>query len=42
MFIAGMVVMIVLGAVVAMGVAGYLIDKSADNEKDHREKDQGA
>ena len=40
MFIAGMVVMIVLGAVCAMGVAGYLIDKSAD--KDHREKDQGA
>jgi putative effector of murein hydrolase LrgA (UPF0299 family) len=29
-----MVVSIVLGTVVAMGVVGYLIDKSADRERD--------
>ena len=40
MFIASMVVMIVIGAVAALGVVGYLIDKSTD--RDHREKDQGA
>ena len=33
MFIAGMVVMIVVGAVVAMGIVGYLIDRSADRRK---------
>ena len=32
MFIAGMVVMIVIVAAVAMGVVGYLIDKSADGD----------
>ena len=32
--LAAMVVTVVLGAVLAMGVAGYLIDKSADQEKD--------
>ena len=32
MFIASMVVMIVVGAAVAMGVVGYLIDKSADGD----------
>jgi hypothetical protein len=34
MFIAGMVVMVVVGAIVALGVVGYLIDKSADREGD--------
>ena len=34
MLIASMVVMIVLGSVVALGVIGYLIDKSADAERD--------
>ena len=34
MFIAGMVVSIVIGAVAALGVVGYLIDKSADRERD--------
>ena len=34
MFIASMVVMIVIGAVVAMGIVGYLIDKSADGKRD--------
>ena len=29
-----MVVSIVLGAVVALGIVGYLVDKSADGEKD--------
>jgi len=29
-----MVVSIVIGAVVAMGLVGYWIDKSADGEKD--------
>jgi len=33
-FIASMVVMIVIGAVAALGVVGYLIDKGADQEKD--------
>ena len=42
MLIASMVVMIVVGAVAALGVVGYLIDKGADQEKGHREKDQGA
>jgi len=41
MFIAGMVVMTVLGAIAAMGVAGYLIDKCADRQVGP-EKDQGA
>lgn len=34
MFIAGMVVMIVVGAVVATGIVGYLIDKSANGKRD--------
>jgi hypothetical protein len=34
MFIALMVVTVVLGAVAALGLVGYLIDKSADREKD--------
>ena len=34
MLIASMVVMIVLGAIAALGVVGYLIDKSADGERD--------
>ena len=34
MALASMVVMIVIGAVVALGVVGYLIDKSADQERD--------
>jgi hypothetical protein len=34
MLIASMVVMIVLGSVVALGVVGYLIDKSTDGERD--------
>ena len=34
MFIASMVVTVVVGAIVALGVVGYLIDKSADREKD--------
>jgi hypothetical protein len=34
MLIAGMVVMIVLGSVVALGVVGYWIDKNADGGKD--------
>ena len=34
MLIASMVVMIVLGSIVALGVVGYLIDKSADGGKD--------
>jgi hypothetical protein len=34
MLIAGMVVMIVLGSIVALGVVGYLIDRSADEGKD--------
>jgi hypothetical protein len=34
MLIASMVVMIVLGSVVALAVVGYLIDKSADGERD--------
>lgn len=34
MFIASMVVMIVIGAVVAMGIVGYLIDKGADGKRD--------
>jgi hypothetical protein len=42
MFIASMVVMIVIGAVAALGVVGYLIDKSADRDKGHSQKDQGA
>jgi len=29
-----MVVSIVIGAVVAMGIVGYLIDKSANGERD--------
>ena len=32
--LAAMVVMIVVGAVVAMALVGYLVDKSADGEKD--------
>jgi preprotein translocase subunit Sss1 len=28
------VVLVVLGGIVALGVVGYLIDKSADREKD--------
>jgi hypothetical protein len=28
------VVIVVLGAVVAMGVVGYLVDKSADQKRD--------
>jgi preprotein translocase subunit Sss1 len=28
------VVIVVLGGIVALGVVGYLIDKSADREKD--------
>jgi len=34
MFIASMVVMIVVGAVAALGVVGYWIDKSADGKRD--------
>ena len=34
MFIASMVVMIVIGAVAAMGIVGYLIDKSVDRKRD--------
>jgi hypothetical protein len=34
MFIASMVVMVVLGAIAALAIAGYLIDKSADREGD--------
>ena len=34
MFIAGMVVTVVLGTIVALGVVGYLIDKRADRDKD--------
>ena len=34
MLIAGMVVMIVFGSVVALGVVGYLIDKSAAGKRD--------
>jgi uncharacterized membrane protein YsdA (DUF1294 family) len=34
MAIASMVVSIVVAAVAAMGFVGYLIDKSADREKD--------
>jgi hypothetical protein len=34
MAIAVMVVSVVLGAVAAMGIVGYLIDKSADRDKD--------
>ena len=34
MFIASMVVSIVIGAVVVMGLVGYLIDRSADGERD--------
>ena len=34
MFIASMVVMIVIAAVAALGVVGYLIDKSAAGKRD--------
>jgi hypothetical protein len=34
MFIAGMVVMIVLGSVAALAVVGYWIDKNADGGRD--------
>jgi len=34
MFIAGMVVTVVVGAIVALGVVGYLIDKNADRDGD--------
>lgn len=34
MAIASMVVMIVLGATAALGIVGYLIDKSADRDGD--------
>jgi hypothetical protein len=34
MFLASMVVLVVLGSVLALGVVGYLIDKSAAGEKD--------
>lgn len=34
MFIASMVVTVVVGAIVALGIVGYLIDKSADREGD--------
>jgi len=34
MFIAGMVVTVVVGAIMALGVVGYLIDKSADRDGD--------
>jgi hypothetical protein len=34
MFIASMVVTVVVGAILALGIAGYLIDKSADREGD--------
>ena len=34
MLIASMVVMIVLGSIVVLGVVGYLIDKSANGERD--------
>lgn len=34
MFIALMVAIVVLGALAAMGVAGILVDKSADRERD--------
>lgn len=34
MIIALMVAMVVLGAVAALGVVGYLIDKSSDRERD--------
>ena len=34
MFIASMVVMIVVGAIVALGVVGFLIDRSDAGEKD--------
>lgn len=34
MAIASMVAMVVLSALAALGIAGYLIDKSADREKD--------
>jgi hypothetical protein len=34
MSLAAMLVTIVFGAVVALGVVGYLIDKSADRGKD--------
>jgi hypothetical protein len=34
MFIASMVVSIVIGAVVVMGLVGYLIDRSADGKRD--------
>jgi hypothetical protein len=34
MAIAVMVVSVVLGAVAAMGIVGYLIDKNADRDKD--------
>ena len=34
MLIASMVVMIVLGFLVALGIAGYLIVKNADGERD--------
>ncbi len=34
MLIASMGVMIVLGSIVALGLVGYLVDKSADGERD--------
>ena len=34
MFIAGMVVAVVVGAIVALSLVGYMIDKSADREGD--------
>ena len=34
MFIASMVVTVVVGAIVALGLVGYLIDKSADRGGD--------
>lgn len=34
MFIASMVVTVVVGAIVALGIVGYLIDKSADGKRD--------
>ena len=34
MLIAGMVVTVVVGAIMALGVVGYLIDKSADRDGD--------
>ena len=34
MFLASMVVLVVLSSIVIMGIVGYLIDKSADGERD--------